>query len=36
MGIVVVGNELRKGMSGFNDAVRMLVEHLEKIAFARQ
>jgi hypothetical protein len=35
-GIVVVGHQLRKGPRGLDDAVGMLVEHFEKIAFARQ
>ena len=36
MRVVVVGHQLRKGPRSLNDAVRMLVEHLEKIALAWQ
>ena len=34
--IVVVSDQLRKRASSFNDAIRMLVEHFKKVAFARQ
>ncbi len=34
--VAVVGHQLGKRMRRLHNALRMLVEHLEKIAFARQ
>ena len=34
--IAIVGDQLGKGTSGLHNAIRMLVEHFEKIALARQ